>query len=239
MKLGNAGHIVIGSKSYNASLEFMKNLYTKSVAEGTSPERTRFAMFTDGRANFFLDETSFEENYSGLIYFNTNISEVIPVVEELGLKIHTTKKGGEIVSILFENIDGLAINIINKHHPENPEPIKSESTVIFGKFGEFAIHVENLDISLEHWEKLGFKALHKDKRMQYAILYDGVFVIGIHEHKMDKSGLTYFHKDMKSVLPQLKERGIEFDENHKMTSDMHKVAYSPCGQAFYFFTGQI
>lgn len=243
MKLGKAGQIVIGTKVYDKSLDFVKKLNLKSLEEGTSPWDTRFAMFTDGRANYLVDETKQDENYCGLIYFNPDLEKALTKIKAAGFEVTPQEQDGKLMSALIKTNEGIFINILNQDHEGSPDPKNDESIVDFGKFGEFAIHVKDLDKSCEDWEKLGFEVLHKSHEMQYAIAYDGIFIVGLHSHELDKIGLTYFDGKMEEKVKLLKDRGIELEKEEMFEmGEMKGIdarTRSPDGQWFYFFTGEI
>lgn len=87
IKLGTAGQIVIGSKVYDDSLEFLEKLELDKLEEGKSPWNTRFTLFTDGKQNILLEESNNKENYSGLIYYNENLEDLIIKLEKHNIKI--------------------------------------------------------------------------------------------------------------------------------------------------------
>ena len=238
-KLGNAGRIVVRATNFEENENFFEKLYGKPKDSGTSIWDTRFTLYCDGRQAILLNEDKIFGNYSGLLYFTTDIQSVIKYVESIGIQLTITEDDGFIHSVQFMSKDMININIVNEEHPDTPDPKTSKSTVDFGKFGEFAFKVNNLDESCEYWEELGYKILHRDKRLNYAIVSDEVFIVGLHGHDMDKSGITYFDPEMKLKTEKLLEKGIVFKSTGEKEDKNNRIAISPSGQAFYFFTGKI
>lgn len=101
-------------------------------------------------------------------------------------------------------------------HPQdysNPDKYVNKTC---GMFGELAIPVNNLDISILFWEKLGFKSLSKkSSSYPWAILSDGLAIVGLHQTiNFDSPTITYFASDMKNKIDKLKQSGLRnFFEN--------------------------
>ena len=242
MKLGVSAQFVIGSTVFSETKKFMDQLGFVKVEEGKSPSKENFVPYTDGRANILLNESA-EFDYSGIIYFTPNIEEVVERLEAVGIPLTIQEDKNQIRSAFFMTKDKIPVNIVQASHDLKPTPF-GKSEVEWGHFGEYAIKVGDLDESIEYWEKLGFETLFRDEKWEFAILSDGLIVLGLHAHDMGvRSALTYFHPDMKSIVDQLKKRGLTFESETEYESNGEKAVdaaiRAPGGQVFFLFTGDV
>jgi hypothetical protein len=90
----------------------------------------------------------------------------------------------------------------------NPEKYVNK---IAGMFGEYAQPVKDISASIGFYEILGFKVLSKhESPYKWAILTDGLGVIGLHETtSFTTPTITFFAKDMKEKISKLKESGLK------------------------------
>lgn len=242
MKLGISAQFVIGSTVFSETKKFMDQLGFVKVDEGKSPSKENFALYTDGRANILVNESK-EFDYSGIIYFTPNIEEVVERLENVGIPLTIQEDKNQIRSAFFMTKDKIPVNIVQADHDLQPDPFGT-TKIDWGHFGEYAIKVGDLDESIEYWEKLGFETLFRDEKWEFAILSDGLIVLGLHAHDMGvKSALTYFHPEMKTVVSQLKKKGFKFESETEYEIDGEKALdvaiKAPGGQVFFLFTGDV
>ena len=105
---------------------------------------------------------------------------------------------------------------------------------VCGLFGEFAHPVEDLDISISFWEKLGFVALSKySSPYPWAIISDGMAIVGLHQTNTFKDPtITFFASDMKEKIERLKSNGLD---NFSETSSGNIVLTTPEQQKINLF----
>ena len=130
----------------------------------------------------------------------------------------------QIKRYLFQSPDGLNIKLVTYmdgfSQPAGPTMLTMPQQDYFnpdkyvnktcGFFGEFAHPVTNLEKSISFWENLGFKAISKfSVPYPWAIITDGIAVVGLHQTKQfSLPTITYFAKDMKEKIENLKLEGI-------------------------------
>ncbi len=243
MKLGLAAQFVIGSTVFSETKSFLEKLGLQKKEEGISPSNEQFALYTDGRANILLNETN-HYDYSGIIYFTPDLESVVEKLEEAGISVTIQKGEGTIRSAFFLTKDRIPVNIVQAKMKQDTNPF-GQSLVDIGAFGEYSIQVGDLDESIGYWNKLGFDTLFRDDKWNFAILSDGLIVLGLHSHDMGgvKTALTYFNPNMASTVDKLKAKGItfasleEYEVDGKPAVDLTTIA--PGGQVFFLFTGDV
>ncbi len=242
MKLGVSAQFVIGSTVFSETKNFMERLGFVKVKEGTTSIDEKYAIYSDGRAQILLNESE-EFDYSGIIYFTPDIVDVVEKLEAAGIHVTIQEDKRNNVSAFFITKDGIPVNIVQGNGIASSDPF-GETAVPYGYFGEYSIHVGDLDDSIGYWKKLGFDVLLRDDKWEFAILSDGLLILGLHAHEMGvKTALTYFHPDMAKVIRKLKTQGFSFEEettyelNGKKAIDAALKA--PGGQVFFLFTGDV
>lgn len=163
IKLGTARQIVIGSKVYDDSLEFLEKLELDKLEEGKSPWNTRFTLFTDGRQNILLEESNNKENYSGLIYYNENLEDLIIKLEKHNIKIIEKRDGDRLFSVMFVSNEGIAVKIINAPHKGSPQRKHTKSRKRMPWMQQLRVQMDRYSISSqEMFEKRDITVLsHK------------------------------------------------------------------------------
>jgi len=109
-----------------------------------------------------------------------------------------------------------------------------------GKFGEFALPVEDRDEAIAFWQKLGFEQfLVADQPYPWAIFSDGLIVIGLHQTSdFDQPHITYFTADMAERIAQLQADGVAM--RFMSEDDKSNAAFTaPGGQRFFMFVGEV
>lgn len=234
--LGNYVSVTLATSDVPASLAFYESLGFQKLSDDT---------VTDGSINLCLRKGDFKT--PTLAYMGSDL----PAVRALFSPQKQKRKATPTTSGEFNDPNGLRITI-NEAPSNVPMPgggVTSRTPISkLGKFGEFTIPTDNLTQSLVFWAKLGFEALHVAKiPYSYAILSDGLIVIGLHEFNQPYVALAYFAEDMAQRIQALKAEGLDirdfpadgsFDaaqgdqvENAMFLSDE--------GQAFYLFKGAV
>lgn len=82
---------------------------------------------------------------------------------------------------------------------------------MLGKFHEVSVKSDDLVGSLMFYEQLGFAQLETGDVWEhgYAVVSDGVVVIGLHQHDFDSPALTFVRPDLKNYLYALKRARIK------------------------------
>ena len=243
VSLGSAARFVVGTNCFNDSLMFFTVIYGAPVTKGKFKWNTDFAIFTDGRQEILLDETK-DAPYGGIIYYTRNLEAVSTKLKELGYTLSSPPGAKIVKSAILQTSDNVLVNIVEASHPATPDPMKSDTKIDFGTFGEYAVSVTDLNRSVVEWENLGFSTYLKDEANQYAILSDKKVLLGLHSHDLsDHISLTYFDPEMATKIRKLQFIGIKFDRLNISSPSGKELAeataHSPNGQCFYFFTGDV
>jgi catechol 2,3-dioxygenase-like lactoylglutathione lyase family enzyme len=118
-----------------------------------------------------------------------------------------------------------------------------------GKFGEYAIPVDNFERSATFWKNLGFQTLHSDTNpYPWGIFADALIVVGLHQvdpasgqPTFSTPHITYFAGDMPDRIAAVKQAGLPVtdlppEENGQF---VHASLSGPGGQAIFMFQGEI
>ena len=244
MKLGKHGQIVRGVLDLDATRTFYEDLGYVKLDESDTPNK--WVLFTDGRIDLLLDEG--DMLYTGLIYFNPDFDEIISYLEGIGIKFLNKSPGTENIpkSAIFLDPEELGCNIVKvAHNPETKPDLAGESKVRFGKFGELATTVKDIEPVIEFWTKLGYEITLKEAEPQpWAILDDRIMVLGFHEEDWGehngKPAITYFDPNMEDILKYLEKEGLPLStvEGYTLESG-YGVATAPDGLRILLFKGEI
>ncbi|MBD3195753.1 MAG: hypothetical protein GF317_11895 [Candidatus Lokiarchaeota archaeon] len=244
MKLGKYGTIVRGVLDLDATKSFYEDLgYVKLDGSNTS---FKWLLFTDGRVDLLIEEGDIA--YTGLVYQNPKFDETLSYLKNNGVEIIERKPRTEEIpaSASFLGPEGMKCYILKEtHNPETKPDLSAKSKVRFGKFGELAITVNDIEPVIEFWNKLGFKTELKELEPQpWAILQDGNIVLGFHEEDWGdyngKPAITYFDPNMEDILQELKKEGISISPVEDYTVESgYGVATAPDGLRILLFKGEI
>lgn len=113
-----------------------------------------------------------------------------------------------------------------------------------GTLQEFSISVENLDASIAFWENLGFehKGIQDAGPYKYTIMFDGHFILGLHETKGMWHGnhITYsgYGESNAKTAEAIKAMGymVEELEYGGQVMKNNYIFGDPNGNTFYLFT---
>lgn len=223
MKAGNYVEIRNTVGDVATALAFYQKLGFKSVGED---------IVTDGSINIHLltgDEPALTLSYAGS-----------DLAAALALDIEAQVSGD---SVTLTTPDGLQVQLTAQ--PSSvpmPEGTSLSRTPIseLGKFGEFALPVADCAAATTFWEKLGFAPLHlADQPYPWAILSDGLIVIGLHQTKdFAQPHITYFSMDMAERIAQLETDGLAV--RYLTEADKSNAAFTaPGDQHFFLFAGEV
>ena len=257
MKLGKRVQIVIGVPNLSDSAEFFTKLGFQQIDEGSEPYP--WAQFSDGQNLILINQDGMV--YRGLIYFNPALSDEKAKIEEAGVNYFWTQdtEDGIPHSAMFidpTGIDGdggernIAVNIVNQDPSDLFRPSGKPRTKL-GKFGEFAIPIEDFEASKAFWSKLGFTPVYESAEpYSWGIMMDGMIVMGLHASKGYESeghydfgspAMTYFSTNSAERIAHLKELGIEMEFELKSPDGTiaHAGVKAPGGQLLFIFNGDI
>ena len=229
MKLGTYVSITLATQDPEQSMAFYEALDWQKISEDT---------LSDGSINLRLRKGDFSS--PTLSYMGSDISAIRALFSPDKQK----RKGTPATTAEFKDPNGLRITI-DADESTNAMPAGTPTTRTpasrFGKFGEFSIPTKDLPKSMNFWTKLGFEALHMAKiPYPYAILSDGLIVLGLHQFDQPAIALAYFAEDMIDRIKQLKAAGLQIvdfpsdgSEDPNTTETENAMLSSPEGQAFY------
>jgi catechol 2,3-dioxygenase-like lactoylglutathione lyase family enzyme len=247
-KIGEYYTIHITTKDLEQSFEFWKKFGFKELFRYDYP--FPFMYITDGTINIMLRKN--DEPYIGLTYFVKDVKAKVAELEKEGISfIELPIPSAQDHLQRYKTVSPDGINLTIVTHTEsfvkptlptmlhiapsdymNPEKYGNKT---IGMFAEFAHIVKDLDVSIEYWDKLGFKVLTKHSSpYPWAILSDGTSVLGCHQSThFSGVGITYFASDMKDKITALKENGLT---NYKeMMGPDNIVVPTPEGQQLFLF----
>ncbi|MES2372938.1 MAG: VOC family protein [Bacteroidota bacterium] len=244
--LGEVTAITITSPDLENSLKFYEQLGFKEVMRMDFP--FPWIQVSDGALLMMLRKGN--DPYIALTYYVKDIDGSVKLVLDAGIEFAEIPKASDMLKrYLFRTPDGANITLI--HIPDgftqppgptmltmqpqdyaNPEKYANQ---VCGMFGEFAMPVKNLDVSISFWEKLGFKALSKmTSHYPWAILSDGLAIVGLHQtENFTDPIITYFASDMKAKIEKLKQDGLD---NFKEMNSGNIVVTTPEQQKINLFS---
>ena len=216
-----------------ANRGFYEKLGFTAIEEGGQP--VPYVLFTDGVIHLRLDECQFPS--PRLDYYTSDAPKQVERLLKLDLQISIEKACARKVNVTnFIDPNNQQLAIIQQNHSPVPEPRKPRT--LLGNFGEFSIHTNNLDESIQWYTRLGFRAKKFDKPYPWAILTDGNMTISLHQsNEFTRTTLTYFSKDSAERIAKLKALGFKFTNEQKNPAGQVANAQltAPDGQTFFVF----
>jgi len=99
---------------------------------------------------------------------------------------------------------------------------------MLGKFHEVSVHSDDLVSSLIFYEQLGFAQLETGDVWEhsYAVVSDGLVVIGLHQHDFDSPALTFVRPDLKTYLYALKRAQIKLAFQKLADNEFHELGFA-------------
>jgi len=230
MKLGTYANLIFGTKDIDTSIIFYERLGWRKLGHD---------VITDGCIN-----VHFKLNHKPsptLAYSGSDI----PAIRELFNSDKRKKKGNASGNANFKSPNGMSIQLTENESPvPMPDGTPTTRTPIsqFGFMGELTIPAQHLPSATGFWAKLGFEPVHVAQiPYHYAILSDGLMIIGLHEHPSQKIALTYFDPNMNEKIPQFQADGLKLNilNSDDNGNPQNATFASPEGVVFYLFTGSI
>jgi predicted lactoylglutathione lyase len=83
---------------------------------------------------------------------------------------------------------------------------------LIGRFLELSVKTDDILVSIEFYERLGFRQLQVGETWShpYAVLSDGRIHIGLHVYEFESPALTFVLPELASKLPHIERQGITF-----------------------------
>jgi hypothetical protein len=195
-----------------------------------------YRVMTDGSINLNLAPAGVPAPM--LRYAGSNIESVAA----LGIEVQDYGRGIG----LFRTPEGLHIMLspFDSRVPM-PEGTPMERTPLSrcGKFGEYALPVQDHQAAVAFWEKLGFSTLHTaSEPYPFSILSDNLIIIGLHQTSdFDEPHLTYFAPDMAERIQALQADGIQMEPVMPEAGDriVNASITGMGGEKFFLFQGEI
>ncbi len=240
VSLGSSARIAISCNDIRSSLPFYKQIGFSLVATD-SDITPSFARLSDGAVVLTLISEPFTT--PALAYFTADLPQTCVALQRQGIDVQIdTNEQGEIREAHLTGPDGITV-WLHRQQGKALQPAATPNPVC-GTFGEFAIGVDSLDLSIAYWERIGFSVQHRsDLLYPFAIMTDGVMIIGLHNNREIKApAITYFAKDMADRIERLKQDGLQFVMEFPPGSDgriANAVVQAPDGQLFYLFEGEL
>ncbi|MCB9235622.1 MAG: VOC family protein [Bacteroidia bacterium] len=250
MKLGTYSHLTIGTANADESIAFYHQLGFELIGAGESPNP--FFLISDDGLLILLNQEG--ENYLALNYYSGEMEEKLAEIEQAGIPvIHKMEHEGMLNMAVIGSPEGLMIGLVNlepeghyipgsprlidlaQEDWQNPEKYPNKH---LGIFGEISLPTTDLQTSLNFWETLGFKTtgVYNDP-YPWAIVYDGINVIGLHQAASMKSpAITYFSPNQPENVKALIELGLDLKvAMGKSPESGNAVLTTPEGQRFFLF----
>ncbi|MCA9882688.1 MAG: hypothetical protein KC708_06955 [Anaerolineae bacterium] len=234
MFLGHSVQLNLTTDNLAHSVDFYQKLSWKLLdqdAEG--------ATLTDGNLNLHLT-THTDAPSPVLAYFGSDIAEVRALFNPDKVK----HKGPSTGRAAFKSPNGMHISLNErkaKFDMPDGTPTSRKPLTILGHVGEFSIPVDHLPSTVGFWNKLGYEPLNSAQIPHpYAVLSDGLFVVGLHEKSTMLMALAYFSPDMAARILLVQSAGVEI--RPLMQTDAVRIEnaafISPEGLTFLMFTGE-
>lgn len=219
--LGNVSAITIFTPDLDKSYEFYHKLGFNEIFRSDFPFPV--LQMSDGALLMMLRKGP--EPYIALTYYVKDLESKVSFLENAGVEFFVKPLPSDMIKrYVMKSPDGLSISLVSFvegfAQPPGPTMLNMQQGDYFdpekyvnktcGMFGEFAHPVTDLQISIDFWEKLGFKVLSKmESPYPWAIISDGLAVVGLHQTKhFDYPAITFFAADMNDKIEKLKASGI-------------------------------
>lgn len=239
MKLGNYAHISVSVQRLGESAAFYSKIGFRKLIESEDP--APWMLVTDGKVNLHLYESPFAS--PALHYFSAHMHDKVLELMRLGIKPEQQRsKDGKRLQHTFVDPNEVAIMLMHYDDTMMPRPNGfSESNI--GVFGELSVDTAQLDDSIAFWQRLDFAVtLRGEKPYPWAILTDGVMVLGFHQTDVfTMPALTYYSTDVNSCLHELNAAGIHSVRPlHDHNGSVHgAIITPPDGQAILLLEGSL
>lgn len=249
--LGYAVEIAIGTDKFDETIKYYQTLGWKLHGDEINQGGKMQRMF-DGSMMLLIAEDTMK--YMGPC-FHTDTQDTYERCADL-TNVMEFKNGDKIAMAVYASPDSMdfAVSSEQVDFPEykntgvlweDMDLSKLEfPNVACGTLQEFSMSVENLDKSIAYWENLGFehKGVQDAGPYKYTIMYDGKFVIGLHETKGMWHGnhITYsgYGESNAKTAAAIKALGYAVEELEYGGQVMKNnyIFGDPNGNTFYLFT---
>lgn len=226
--LGEHAYLLLRVDDVAAARAFYEQIgFQKTAEEGT---------LSDGRIHLRPQTGHFES--PTLAYTGSDIDAVkahfAPDKRRRKAKISGTAE--------FKSPEGIRITLdARKSKIDVPDRHKAQSGPL-GMFGELTLPTRQLADSMVFWLKFAFKPLHMAQiPYPYAVMSDGLTMLGLHQSPQQQITLTYFAPDMPDRLAALKRRGIRIDAlgTDASGAPTNGMLISPDGQVIFLLQGDV
>ncbi len=241
MKLSGRAEFQISTSDVGRSISFYKLMGFKELAYAKKP--FKWVALSDGSLNILLAENEFY----GLCCYSNEMEDKAAKIEGQGIEyVNRDLQKGETWYRVVKDPNDFLISLIAEV-PKYFNEISKNEFEARGKFYEIAILSGKIKESVKFWQKLGFeKSDNKQNQKKQAVSLDdgitriGLYPPGIRSHYFEGPALTFYDKNMHIVIQDLKDAGLEFQEEIKDDKGkiINAVALSPEGQTFFLFTGE-
>ncbi len=246
-KLGDVACVYINTPNLDSSLAVYEKLGFIKTASNEQP--WPWMQLSDGSLLIMMRKDA--SPYIGLTYYAADVDKVAAQLEKDSIVFTQKPKAGDFIKrYFFKSPDGLSIILasnaggfaqpagktlitMNQADFGNADKFPNKQC---GAFGEFAVPVTDMTVSLGFWKKLGFKTSMSIKEpYPYTILTDGLMIIGLHQtNHFDYPAITYFGINTQKRMQQLKEKGLQNFSN--MQGEKNVVLKTFEGQHFFIFS---
>lgn len=237
MKLGNYAHISVSVRSLDEAAAFYEKIGFRKLWGNNQPHP--WALFTDGRVNLHLYEFFFSS--PALHYFSSRMHDNVLELMRYGIKaeVQKSRDGNRRQHNIF---DPNEISIMLMHHSDDdmPKPDGTSHSRL-GTFGELSVNTDDLNVSIEFWQKLDFAPKHNSETpYAWTILSDGVMTVGLHQTTVFKSpALAYFAPNIADKIEELRSDGLSFTNitGSSPADIVGGILNAPDGQLFFLLKG--
>jgi predicted lactoylglutathione lyase len=261
-QLGTSSQITIGTQDVQASWVLYQKIGFTKVAEDTTPNN--WMQITDNSTLILLNEDGMA--YMGITYFAPDMRERVATLEKAGINfVHKTDTlsntdktamdtSAGFFQAIFASPDGFYVSLIQYDSgqtgkgdritlaevPESEWQNMPNPNAKIGIFGELCVPVKDLQTSIAFWESLGFTSQVFDKPYPWAIMNDGLNIVGLHQTAdFATPAITYFAQDMGTRIKALQAEGVDSLEVFGGTggnNDSNMILHTPEGQRFFLFS---
>ncbi|MFC1555477.1 hypothetical protein ACFL67_00180 [candidate division KSB1 bacterium] len=243
MKLGEHLQIALSVEDIQKTKEFFDRLGHRKT-DNFDPQPFAVEMLADGYNLIGLNERAFHSPV--LKYYARDFDEVVKYLESLDCIVNTVKDGEKVMAASVFDPSEQHIVVLPLETRNIPEP-ENKSVVGIGTFEEYAIPVEDLNVSLAFWKSIGYEPIQGagyggKEPYPWQVITDGLLMIGLHQtQEFPVAGLAYYHPEQKQNIEILRSGGMEFaaemkDKNGDVVS---AIAVTPDQQPVFIFQGEI
>jgi hypothetical protein len=242
--------VYINTPNLDSSLAVYEKLGFAKTASNELP--WPWMQLSDGSLLIMMRKDS--SPYIGLTYYVADVDKVAAELEKDSIVFTQKPKEGDFVKrYFFTSPEGLSIMLASNpggfSKPTGKTLIAMKNADLdsadkfpnkqCGAFGEFALPVTDMNSSLAFWKNLGFKSKMAEHDppvfMNFAILFDGLMLIGLHKTKnFDYPAITYFGINTEKRVAQLKEKGLQNFSNIQGKNNVSLKTWE--GQHFFIFS---